>query len=291
MANESKKLSDARKALRDAEMALEYALNNEKTGFTQQQQRIAELAHEVRTPLNAVIGYAQIISEQLMGPLGTPEYVDYARTIHRAAFHLLQVCDGMLDEFSPGQRTSTLKLEDVDAREIINAVVNLFSEMARERGIRLTASADHDFPKLRTDPTRLNQILINLVSNAIKFTPAGGAVNVAARMDSEDGAMILVIQDNGTGMSEAEMIERLEPFSKSDSPSPHGDEGSGLGLAIAHRLIGELQGQICMSSAKGQGTIMSIRLPLDGVNPDTPPPDKRILVRQAQSDDFSPFSA
>ncbi len=289
MADSVDNLNDAKQALRDAEGALEYALENEKRSIAQQQLRITELAHEVRTPLNAVLGYAQILSEQLMGPLGTPEYVDYARTIQHAANHLLQVCDGMLNEFTPEQQSNSITSEEVDVSQIISSVVDLFARMAKERGVTLTASADDDFPKLRTDPTRLNQVLINLVSNAIKFTPKGGSVNVAARVDKTKGAMILVIQDNGSGMSEAEMLERLKPFVKSEEPAPHGDTGTGLGLTIVQRLIGELQGQMCMASTKGEGTIISIELPLDGIRPDNPTKDQIIHVREVKPSDFVEF--
>jgi len=289
MTNSTNNIFDARQALRAAESALENAMKNEKRNIAQQRLRIAELAHEVRTPLNAVIGYAQILSEQLMGPLGTPEYVDHARTIHRAAFHLLQVCDSMLDEFTPDDKPKTFHLEGVDAGLVIDSVVDLFSYMAKERDVTLTATTDDNFPKLKTDPTRLNQILINLVSNAIKFTPKGGTVNVAARLDDNKDAMILVIQDNGAGMSEAQMISRLEPFAKDEETSPHGDKGTGLGLAVVQRLVGELNGQMCMSSAEGKGTIISIELPLDGTDDNDPPTDKRPRVRHAEPDEFAEF--
>jgi two-component system, cell cycle sensor histidine kinase PleC len=281
-------INDAKQALRHAEAALELAMKKEAKSVAEQQLRIAELAHEVRTPLNAVIGYAQILSQEIMGPMGKQEYVEYARIIHSAADHLLQICDGMLSEFSPEGKTDSISVEEVDAGHVIGSVVDLFSWMARERGVTLDAEVDENFPKLNTDPTRLNQILINLVSNAIKFTPKGGSVNVAARTDETDGATILVIQDNGEGMSEAEMLERLEPFIKSEGSSPHGDTGTGLGLAIAHRLLSDLQGQMCMASAKGQGTIISIKLPKEGSGDDQPL-QSRISLRQARSDEFAPL--
>jgi two-component system cell cycle sensor histidine kinase PleC len=289
MSNSINTLNDAKQALVEAESALENAMENEKRSIAQQQLRIAELAHEVRTPLNALIGYAQIMSEQLIGPLGKPEYIDYAKTIHHAAFHLLQICDGMLSEFNPEEQQKANISEDVDANVAIDTVIDLFAGMAKERGITLEGSTEANFPKLKTDPTRLNQILINLVSNAIKFTQKGGSVNVAARVDEKKGAVILVIQDNGKGMSEAEMIDRLEPFSKGNDPAPHGDKGSGLGLAIAHRIIGELQGQIYISSAEGKGTIVSIELPVSGENPNPPVLEERIKTRKANNDEFSPF--
>ncbi len=289
MPNSITNLKEAKQALVGAEAALEKALKKERKSITQQQLRVAELAHEVRTPLNALIGYAQILSEQLIGPLGKPEYVDYAKTIHDAAFHLLRICDGMLNEFSPDEQDQSIVTEEVDASQVIGSVVDLFAGMAKERGITLKGTADKDFPKLNTDPTRLNQILINLVSNAVKFTPKGGTVNVAARVDKEKGAVILIIQDNGKGMSETEMIDRLEPFSKGNAGSPHGDKGSGLGLNIAHRLICELQGQLNISSAEGTGTIITIELPVDGIDPNAEQPESRINTRKATKDEFSPF--
>ncbi len=273
-------LNDAKNALRKAETALQGALDLETTLVAEQQQRLAELAHEIRTPLNAVIGYAQMISGEVLGKVGNPAYKDHADTIHQAGLHLMQVCDTLVGEVLDGDQDDKTKVQEVDAGEVITGVINLFTWMAKERGITLHSEMDKDFPKLKTDPTRLNQILINLVSNAIKYTPKGGKVGIHGRVDPNNGAMILVVQDNGNGISEQDMIKVRKPFERGSTASPHNDEGSGLGLTIAGRLVQELSGKLEMSSQEGVGTVVTITLPIV----------KGRTVKQKKKSRFNPFS-
>ncbi len=255
------RLTDATNALRDAEAALSQALDSETSLLEAQQQRIAELAHEIRTPLNAVIGYAQMISEETLGDIGNPAYKDHARTIHQAGMHLMEICDTLLGEFLNTSEASESPSEETDARQTIAGVINLFSWMAKERGVTLSSEIDENFPLLKTNARQLNQILINLVSNAIKFTPRGGTVGINGRVDKQSGAMILIVQDNGTGISEVDLLKIRKPFEQGSISSPHGDQGTGLGLSIASRLVDELGGEMEIASQDGDGTIVTITLP------------------------------
>lgn len=280
MAHSIDNLTDAKNALRKAEAALESALNLETKLIAEQQQRLAELAHEIRTPLNAVIGYAQMISQEVLGEVGNPAYKDHANTIHQAGLHLMQVCDTLVGEFLEEDKTDQSGFESVDARAVIDGVINLFTWMANERGITLSSDIDVDFPNLETDETRLNQILINLVSNAIKFTPKGGNVRIQGRYEEKDGAMILIVQDDGNGISEEELKKVRQPYERGTTESPHGDKGSGLGLSIAGRLVQELHGKLEISSEKGKGTMVCITLPIARTHTDKKEP----------ASGFEPFS-
>ena len=262
MSQSMNSLTEAKTALRIAESALEQALNKETELINAQQRRIAELAHEVRTPLNAVIGYAQIISQEVLGKIDNPDYKDHANTIHKAGLHLLGVCDTVLGEFLNDSEDGDIKFEKVDAERVISSVVNLFTWMSKERGVTLSYTMDKDFPLLRTNATRLNQIIINLVSNAIKYTPKGGHVKIEGRVDPEDGAMILVVQDNGIGMQKDDLLRVRQPFEQGKTTSPHGDDGVGLGLSIAARLVTELEGSLEISSEEGVGTIVTLTIPV-----------------------------
>lgn len=257
-------LTDAKNALRDAETALAHAVDSETTLLEAQQHRIAELAHEIRTPLNAVIGYAQMISQETLGKVGDPAYKEYANTIHQAGMHLMEVCDTLLEEFLNTPDVSEMPTEETDARQMIAGVINLFSWMAKERGVTLDSEIDANFPLLKTNARRLNQVLINLVSNAIKFTPRGGKVGINGRVNAKSGAMILVVQDNGTGISELDLLKIRSPFVQGSTASPHGDQGTGLGLSIANRLVEEMGGQLDVASQEGAGTIVTITLPTAG---------------------------
>ncbi len=260
---EPQTVEQARAALKNAEAALERALGNEQKVVAQERQRLGELAHEINTPLNAMIGYTHIMAEELLGPAGNSQYQDYAKIVYRAAMHLQSVCEGILSS-GADSAVSEDDLADVDVSRVIDGVIKLFSGMAEERGITLSAEIQKDFPILNTDPRRLNQILINLVSNAIKFTPSGGSVAVQAETDAESGAMIFVVADNGQGMAPETLRAALEPVRKVQPPgqSPHGDKGTGMGLAVASRLAQEIKGDLLLASEQGVGTLAAIELPI-----------------------------
>jgi signal transduction histidine kinase len=254
-------VEQARAALINAEAALEHALGAEQKSVVRERQRLSELAHEINTPLNAMIGYTYIIAEELLGPLGNPKYLEQARIIYQASMHLQSICEDILSVASD-IKTPEINLAEVNLSQLTDGIIKLFTGMAEERGVTLAAEIDNEFPQLRTDPRRLNQILINLVSNAIKFTLRGGSVIVQAETHPESGVMILVIADNGQGMAPDKLRDAIQPYQKDDSASPHGDSGSGLGLAIASRLTNEIQGGLLLKSEEGIGTIAAIEMPI-----------------------------
>jgi len=254
-------------ALREAEHALEHALERERAIMDSERQRLAELAHEIRTPLNAMIGYAHMLAEAVNGPHSDEGYHDYSQTVYHASLHLQDICNGILEELEPG-KTNTVDVCDVDVGELIDGVVNLFSGMAKERGVELGANVDVVFPTLKTDPRRLNQIIINLVSNAVKFTPRGGNVSVEAAYNDASGAMIFVISDTGQGMPAEKLRKSIGTYSQIPGTSPHGDQGSGLGLSISQRLATQLHGELLVASEENIGTVAAVQLPIDFNNSD-----------------------
>ena len=254
-------VDQAREALINAEAALQQALGAEQQSVARERQRLNELAHEINTPLNAMIGYAHIMAEELLGPVGNPKYLEHARIVYQASMHLQSVCEGILSVASDA-KTPEINLSKVDLRQLTDGIIKLFTGMAEERGITLAAEIDNEFPQLHTDPHRLNQILINLVSNAIKFTPRGGSVSVHAETHPESGAMILVIADNGQGIAPDKLRDAIQPYQKGESASPHGDNGTGLGLTIASRLASEIRGELYLKSEEGIGTIAAIEMPI-----------------------------
>lgn len=257
-------VEEARAALRRAETALQYAVDRERDMRTVEHARLAELAHEIKTPLNAMLGYTSMMSEQVPGDMGDPRYAGYARTIHDAALHLQDICDRILGHHRDADDGPMDIVDvDVDVRDLAARVVRLFARMAEERGVSLTAAIPDTFPNLRTDSKRLNQILMNLVSNAIKFTPSGGSVSIEAEFDTASGAMIFVVADTGQGMSASRMKTGVQPFRPDNQASLHGDEGAGLGLGIVDQLTRQLRGELRLVSEKGLGTVASVCLPLD----------------------------
>ena len=253
--------NDATQALRNAEGALERALEREQHEVEEQHQYLAELAHEIKTPLNALLGYAHMMSEEIHGPLGAPEYKDYTRTIFDAATHLQKICEGILADGSEDR--GPMEIEDVDVGLMIDGVVRMFAGIAADRNVKLGSQIADAFPILRTDARRLNQVLINLVSNAVKFTPGGGSVSVEADFDGAIGAMIFVVSDSGKGIAPERLKNITQPFENGAATSPHGDQSTGLGLSIAERFARQLKGELRIASEENVGTFASVCLPLN----------------------------
>lgn len=260
MGDETNDINNSREALRAAEAALEYALEREKALISDQRMRMAEMAHELRSPLTAIAGFAELTMNEQFGPIENEKYQDYAKRIHQASRMMLDIIEALSTENTASETSMPVPTGPVDAGKIIDGIVDLFVDMAEERGIELKSDVADDFPLLETNATRLNQILVNLVSNAIKFTPEGGTVEIQAHVDPDSGAVILVVQDDGVGMSAQEMVSALKPYEQGTQDSPHGDTGTGLGLTIVDRLVREIGGEFEVSSEKGKGTVVRITL-------------------------------
>jgi two-component system, cell cycle sensor histidine kinase PleC len=264
MAKQARKidnLKDAKAALRKAEAALAAAIGSKKKLADQQQQRIAELAHEIKTPLTAMMGFAEIMKDQRLGPIGNEAYVDHAKTVYSAAQHILGVCNTVLAANPADEDSAEIEKREVDVRALIAEVVAVFKEMARERGVELRARIPTAFPKVQTDPVRLQQVLFNIISNAVKFTPSGGRVSVNGRVDPRDGALIVIIRDQGRGMTDSQIEKMLKPYKHDPNASPHGDAGFGLGLPVASSMMGTLGGRLELRSVLNVGSIVTLKLP------------------------------
>ena len=253
---------DAKAALRKAEKALAKALSSEKKLAEGHRKRIAELAHEIKTPLTAMMGFAEIMKDERFGPIGNKAYVDQAKAVHAAATHILGVCENLLVTTAKGKRKPQIVKQEVDVRALVGDVVKVFAEMAKQRGVDLRSCVPAAFPKLRTDPVRLRQVLFNVISNAVKFTPGGGRVSVSGKMDPRDGAVLLIIQDEGKGMSDSEIVKMLKPYTHDPAASPHGDRGIGLGLSTSSAIMKELGGTLELSSVLNVGSVVTLRLPM-----------------------------
>ncbi|MSO92690.1 MAG: HAMP domain-containing histidine kinase [Rhodospirillales bacterium] len=266
-------LEECKAALRDAEKALAAALKRESKQEDAHRKETAELVHELRTPLTAIAGFCEIMKDETFGPLGNDAYREPARIVHEAALQLLEMCERVLPAAADDIVLPPPTVADVDVGDLAGQVVELFSAMALQRGVHIVAEVVPDFPILKTDPLRLRQVLANLVSNAIKFTPAGGRVTVKSRVDSQEGVAILIVQDQGRGIPAEKIVSILRgmsmlmPTAKDAGASPHGDRGSGLGLQIAYRLVQELGGRLEIVSKETVGTIVSIKFPLSMTTP------------------------
>lgn len=222
---------------------------------------LREIAHELRNPLNALTMIAEIFRDQRFGPLPGDRYAEYAELAHGATLRMLHLCDRLLHEDPVARSVATSPVA-----RVLTDVVGLFGPMAEERGVDLVLDLPKSLPEIHVEAEALTSALSNLVVNAIKFTPRGGRVMVAARIDPSEKVAVLVISDTGVGM-DPEVIARAMAPGWTDVASTvgvHGDTGSGLGLASVRRQIEGLGGALELRSAKGKGTCAIIRLPLPG---------------------------
>ena len=247
-----------------AELADKYA--SEKTraesANRSKSEFLANMSHELRTPLNAVIGFSEIMSQQMFGPLGAPKYSEYASDIRKSGQFLLDVINDILDMSKIEAGKIDLEPLDVDLRSVLEDVLRLVTPRASEGkiGLRLEFA---DSPHIYADRRALKQVFINLISNAIKFTPEGGSVIIKA---SSSATMISVqIIDTGIGIPQRDIQKLGRPFEQVENQFTKSKGGSGLGLAISKSLVDLHGGSLKITSKVGQGTIVHVELPVSGV--------------------------
>ena len=221
---------------------------------------LAHMSHELRTPLNAIIGFAELILHRLPDPAAAAKLAEYVTDIHSSGTLLLSIINDILDlsKIEAGKRD--LQLETCAANGLIEACVRLIGNRAREAGIGLKISIDDDVPSLFADPLAVKQILLNLLTNAIKFTPQGGRVMLWAERGDER-TVAIAVADTGIGMSPDEVARALLPFGQVDNEHNRRQAGTGLGLPLARSLTELHGGTLSIASRRGEGTTVTIVLP------------------------------
>jgi len=223
------------------------------------QQLVASMAHELRTPLNAIIGFSEILTEQMFGEINS-RYVGYAEDIAASGQHLLRIINDILDYAKVEAGEMTLRLESVSMADVIRASLRLIAGQADRAGVVLTEDLGGPLQTVKIDPTKIKQVLVNLLMNAVKFTPRGGRVIVRLAPVS-GGHLRITIGDNGIGMTEAEAAEAILPFRQPKRPPDGGYAGTGLGLPIAKALVALHGGTLRIASAPDKGTEVTVSLP------------------------------
>lgn len=227
---------------------------------------LANMSHELRTPLNSIIGFSEMIKLERLGELGNKKYVEYAQDIHGSGSHLLQIINDILDLSKVEAGKLELREEPVDIDHMTTACLSIVRERALEKNITVQTRIDPAFPPLSIDELRIRQALINLVGNAIKFTPDGGSVVVEAARSSNDLPYLRVI-DNGIGIAPEDIEKAMEPFGQADGSLNRRYEGSGLGLPLTKALVELHDGRIEIDSAEGVGTTVTLVFPQERCQP------------------------
>jgi signal transduction histidine kinase/PAS domain-containing protein len=237
------------RALRERNEALETA-GRLKSEF------IANVSYELRTPLNAIIGFAEILTNQYFGPLSERQ-LDYSRGILDSSHRLMSLINDILDLATIEAGYMALETGRIEVRDMLEAVMTLTHERARNQDLSLTMDCPAGIDAVEADERRLKQALFNLISNAIKFTPAGGSVRLEARLD--DGDLILAVSDTGAGIPSADQERVFDKFERGNPSSR--DSGAGLGLSLVKSLIELHGGSVAIASEPGSGTTILCRLP------------------------------
>ncbi|MBY0113521.1 MAG: response regulator [Phycisphaerales bacterium] len=236
-------------ALREAERRAQ-AANLAKSEF------LANMSHELRTPLTAILGFAELLGEAELTPA---ERVEHVETIRRNGEHLLAVISDILDLSKIEAGRLTIERLPTDPTKLVHDVVNLMQVRAGAKGITLGCSVASNAPAtIPTDPVRLRQILMNLIANAIKFTPSG---SVHVRISADDKVVRFEVRDTGIGMTPEQMTRLFKPFEQGDPSVSRLYGGTGLGLRISERLARILDGSISVDSAAGRGSVFTLSLP------------------------------
>lgn len=229
--------------------------NASKTAF------LANMSHELRTPLNAILGFSEIIAKECFGHIDNSRYTEYATDIHSSGAHLLSLINDLLDVAKIEAGRMDIEPEVLDVRRTLDTALKLVGAKARERHQELVIDVEPNTPELFADERALKQILINLVSNAVKFTPEGGRIDVVAGQ-SHSGDFQIMVADNGPGIPREKIDKIFMPFNQVDNRYDRQGGGTGLGLALVRGLCELHGGRAWIESEQGQGCRAYVVLPI-----------------------------
>jgi signal transduction histidine kinase len=277
-------VTESYRELQDKTTRLEQTLTRLKEADRLKSSFLATMSHELRTPLTSIIGYSEMLAEEIAGPL-TPEQTDYVKTIHSKGEQLLRLIMGLLDLSKLDSGTMKLRQSSVQIRPILDEVMTTLSPVARKREIDLRLETDGAPCELAADPERLRQVFINLADNAVKFTPRGGKVTLSARVvessisivgagddddDDDAGAVLLAplmkelevrVADTGIGIPAGERSKVFDAFYQVDSSSTREHGGTGLGLSIVKRIVEAHRGRVSVEANSPSGAVFVVVLP------------------------------
>jgi signal transduction histidine kinase len=250
------------------------AANRAKSEF------LAVMSHELRTPLNAILGFSEMFMQQLMGPLGSPKYMEYAGDIHDSGQHLLAIINDILDLAKAESGKLELSEEPTSLNEIMDATLRMCQHKAIEGRVELEYEGQENAPHVVVDPRLFRQVALNLVSNAVKFTPSGGRVKIDMRISAATGVTLLV-KDTGIGIAAQDIDRVLRPFEQVESALSRRHGGTGLGLPYSKKVIEIHGGKLILASQVGMGTTVRVELPASRVRPGTEQAGSQTTLRIA----------
>jgi two-component system, cell cycle sensor histidine kinase DivJ len=223
---------------------------------------LASVSHELRTPLNSIIGFSDVLLQEICGKLPDGRQREYVELVHRSGTHLLSVVNAILDVSKIEAGTYPIFTESFAFKEAVTMVHDMMAHQASQKGVALCDRVSPRIGNVVADSRAIHQVLINLVSNAVKFTGSGGVVTVDATI--EDDMLAFSVSDTGIGIAEADLLTLGQPFRQVQNDYTRNHEGTGLGLATVKGLVGLHDGELRIKSVPGQGTVVDVRIPLNG---------------------------
>jgi signal transduction histidine kinase len=220
---------------------------------------LAKISHELRTPLNAIIGFSELILREVHGPANNDTYRNYVEDIHISGRHLLDIINDILDFAKAEAGKLLLQESKVGACEVVGALIRLIGPRARDAGLTVNNLLPEDMPYLWCDEAKLKQMMLHLLSNAVKFTPSGGRIDIGCSID--ESGLTLSVHDTGIGIANADLGRVLQPFVQANNTLSRQQEGAGLGLALVKAMIEIHGGSLKLESEPGKGTTARLTLP------------------------------
>ncbi|MDX1575591.1 MAG: PAS-domain containing protein, partial [Kiloniellales bacterium] len=250
-----------------AELALRAAKDEAEVASRAKSDFLAGVSHELRTPLNAIIGFSEVMQNEMFGPIGDRHYKDYAADIHDSGHHLLSLINDILDLSKIEAGKFELHETTMTVSDTVEAALRLVEQRADKAGVELVRTVTPQLPRLYADGRALKQVLLNLLTNAVKFTPEGGRVTIGAELGA-GGDLVLTVADSGVGMSAEDLEQALTPFGQADSDIARQQEGTGLGLPLSKHLVELHGGSLTIESTPGAGTTVRASFPAARLRPD-----------------------
>jgi signal transduction histidine kinase len=258
--------SAAEESLRRGKEQAERAAEKAEAANRAKSEFLANMSHELRTPLNAIIGFTDIMKEEMLGPLENVTYKGYVGDINNSAGHLLEVINDILDLSKIEHGDIELNEEEVDVTKVVESCLTIIEERAKKGNLKLSYDPPESLPKLWGEARRVKQILINLLSNSVKFTRPGGEISVQVLVENS-GNLAITVFDNGIGIAAEDMEQIMTPFGQAHTGLNRKYEGTGLGLPLSKMFVEMHGGALVIESDLDVGTAVCALFPASRVLP------------------------